>query len=70
MTLCAFNPFGRQCSNPAAVTVTLTGCGLPAEDVPTCGEHVHDWLDEVAATARPISAEPATPQPATEPATG
>lgn len=54
MTLCAFHPDLHQCPNPATVTVTLTGCGLPPEDVPTCDEHIHDWFDDVAATARPI----------------
>ena len=53
MTLCAFHPYGRQCPNRATVTVTLTG--LPAQKVPTCAEHTDDWIDEVAATARPIT---------------
>ena len=70
MTLCAFNPYGRQCPNPATVTVTLTGMWLPPDEVPTCDKRVHDWIDEVAATARPITDEPAAPQPAGEPATG
>ena len=61
MTLCAFHPYGRQCSNQATVTVTLAG--LPAQKVPTCAEHVDDWIDEVAATARPIT-EP-EPSPST-----
>lgn len=59
MTLCGFEPYGRSCPNPATVLVTLTGRGLPPHEVATCDEHVHDWLDEVAATARPLDPDPA-----------
>lgn len=65
MTLCAFDPEGRQCPNPATVTVTIDGMGLPPEEVATCGDHVHDWIDEIAATARPISPEHHDPRPHT-----
>jgi hypothetical protein len=60
MTLCQFQPYGRQCPNPATVTVTLTGCNLPPDEVPTCDQHVDDWRDEVAATAVPIQPGPTT----------
>ena len=60
MTLCQFQPYGRQCPNPATVTVTLAGGSLPAEQVPTCEEHVEDWVDEVAATAVPLQPQPTT----------
>lgn len=59
MTLCGFDPDGRQCPHPATVAVTLTGCGLPPHEVPTCDEHLNDWLDDVAATARPLNPESA-----------
>ena len=55
MSLCEFVPHGEQCPNPATVTVTLSGFNLPPWDVPTCSEHVNDWIDDVAATARPIN---------------
>jgi hypothetical protein len=55
MTLCAFEPDGRQCPNPATVTVTLSGGGLPPWEVPTCDRHVEDWVDEVAVTAVPLA---------------
>ena len=54
MSLCQFEPDGRLCPNLADVVVTLSGAGLPPWDVPTCQEHVDDWLDDVAATARPL----------------
>ena len=60
MTLCAFEPYGRPCPNPATVQVTLSGWGLALWQVPTCDEHVHDWIDEVAATAVPLKPPPAT----------
>lgn len=54
MSLCEFTPHGNQCPNIASVTVTLTAPDQRWE-VPTCDEHVDDWVDEVAATARPIT---------------
>lgn len=68
MILCAFDPFGRQCPNAATVTVTLRAmAGLPPDHVPTCNDHVHDWIDEVAATARPLTPEQQrSPRPAAE----
>ena len=54
MSLCAFDPNNKQCPNTATVTVTLSGFNLPPWEVPTCDEHVNDWIDEVAATACPI----------------
>jgi hypothetical protein len=59
MALCAFVPDGRHCPNPAAVTVNLARRGWPPHKVLTCDQHVNDWLDEVAATARPLDPEPA-----------
>jgi hypothetical protein len=68
VTVCEFHPDRRQCRNPATVTVTVTGGGLPPEEVPTCDEHVHDWVDDVAATARRIDPDqPAAPDPRFEP---
>ena len=58
MALCAFNPYGRQCPNPATVMVTITGGGSPPEDVRVCDDHVHDYIDEVAATARRLDPQP------------
>lgn len=55
MTPCGFEPDGRPCPNPATVVVTLTGRDQPAHKVATCDEHVHDWLDDVANTARPLN---------------
>ena len=60
MTLCQFQPHGRQCPNPATVTVTLSGGSVAPEQVPTCDRHVDDWVDEVAATAVPLQPEPTT----------
>lgn len=63
MALCEFDPFGRRCPNTATVTVTLTGMGLPPDHVPTCDDHLHDWMDQVAATARPIGEQPGSREP-------
>lgn len=49
----------------SATTVTLRGMGLPPHDVPTCDDHLHDWVDEVAATAPAIRPERhGSPEPA------